>query len=168
MLQANPNKNTPPYTHTHTHTHTHTQPSHAFIVSSNNAMIIISLAQMRQSNEYERWKYKKWWYILLYNLLGPLSLDPLPPARHQPQSLILSAQTINQEKTKNLEMRSNFKQIVLNFLGLHTQNPGLRQVDLEPSPKRGSDKMNMQKQETAKRKQVALYSLDSSHMNLSI
>ena len=27
-------------------------------------------------------------------------------------------------------------------LGLHTQNPGLREVDLEPSPKRSSDKIN--------------------------
>ena len=43
-------------------------------------------------------------------------------------------------------MRSNFQQIVSYCLGLHTQNPGLREVDLEPSPKRGSDKINMQKQ----------------------
>ena len=31
-------------------------------------------------------------------------------------------------------------------LGLHTQNPGLTEVDLEPSLKRGSDKINMLKQ----------------------
>ena len=43
-------------------------------------------------------------------------------------------------------MRSNFQQIVLYCLGLHTQNLGLREVDLEPSPKRGSDKINMQTQ----------------------
>ena len=54
--------------------------------------------------------------------------------------------TINQEKTKSLEMRFNFKQIVLSCLGLCTQNLGLRGIDLEPSPKRGSDKINMQKQ----------------------
>ena len=42
-------------------------------------------------------------------------------------------------------MRSNFQQIVLYCLGLHTQNPGLREVDLEPNPKRISDKINMQK-----------------------
>ena len=77
---------------------------------------------------------------------GPLSQHPLPPARHQPHLMIPSAQTINQEKTKNPEMRSNFQQIVSYCLGLHTQNPGLREVDLEPSPKRGSDKINMQKQ----------------------
>ena len=54
--------------------------------------------------------------------------------------------TINQEKTKNSEMRSNFQQIVSYCLFLCTQNPGLREVHLEPSSKRGSDKINMQKQ----------------------
>ena len=39
-------------------------------------------------------------------------------------------------------MRFNFLQIVSYCLGLHTQNPGLRDVDLEPSPKRSSDKIN--------------------------
>ena len=43
-------------------------------------------------------------------------------------------------------MRSNSQQIVLYYLGLSTQNPGLREVDLEPSPKRGSDKINILKQ----------------------
>ena len=41
-------------------------------------------------------------------------------------------------------MRSNFQQIVPYCLSLRTQNPGLREVDLEPSPKIGSDKINMQ------------------------
>ena len=53
---------------------------------------------------------------------------------------------LDPEKTKNPEMRSNFQQIVVYCLGLHTENPGLREVDLEPSPKRGSDKINMHKQ----------------------
>ena len=43
-------------------------------------------------------------------------------------------------------MRSNSQQIVLYCLGPHTQNPGLREVDLEPSPNRGSDKIDMLKQ----------------------
>ena len=42
-------------------------------------------------------------------------------------------------------MRSNFQQIISTCLALHTQNPGLREVDLEPSPKRCSDKISMQK-----------------------
>ena len=49
------------------------------------------------------------------------------------------------EKTKNPEMRFNFQQIVSYCLGLRTQSQGLRQVDLEPRPKRGSDKINMLK-----------------------
>ena len=43
-------------------------------------------------------------------------------------------------------MRSNLQQILLYCLGLHTQKQGFREVDLEPSPWRGSDKINMQKQ----------------------
>ena len=43
-------------------------------------------------------------------------------------------------------MRSNSQQIISYCLGLHTQNPGLREVNLEPSPKRGSDKINRKKQ----------------------
>ena len=56
----------------------------------------------------------------------------LPPARHQSHLLIPSAQTINQKKAKTPEMRFNFKQIVLSSLSLCIQNPGLREVDLEP------------------------------------
>ena len=55
-------------------------------------------------------------------------------------------QTINQEKAENPEMRSSFQQIVSYCLGVCTQKPGLREVDLEPNPKRSSDKVNMQKQ----------------------
>ena len=46
------------------------------------------------------------------------------------------------KKKQNPEKRSNTQQIVSYCLGLRTQNPGLREVDLEPSPKRGSDKIN--------------------------
>ena len=75
----------------------------------------------------------------------PLSQHLLFPGRHQPHLLIISAQAINQKKAKNPEMRFNSQQIVSYCLGLRTQNPGLREVDLEPSPKRGSDKINMLK-----------------------
>ena len=42
-------------------------------------------------------------------------------------------------------MRFNSQQIVSYCLGLHTHNPGLREVDLEPSPKRVSDRIDMLK-----------------------
>ena len=51
----------------------------------------------------------------------------------------------NQKKAKNAEIRFSCQQIVSYCLGLHTQNPGLRQVDMEPSSKRDSDKINMLK-----------------------
>ena len=44
-------------------------------------------------------------------------------------------------------MRSNFQQIIPCYLGLHAQNPRLRELDLEPISKRDKDKINMQKQE---------------------
>ena len=40
-------------------------------------------------------------------------------------------------------MRFNFQEIV--SYCLRTQNPGLREADLEPSPKRGSDNIDMLK-----------------------
>ena len=61
---------------------------------------------------------------------------PLPLARDQPHLLIPFAQTINQEITKNPEIRSNFYQIILPW-----------PTYTNPSVKRGSDKINIQKQE---------------------
>ena len=43
-------------------------------------------------------------------------------------------------------MRSSSQQVVLYCFGLHTENSGLREVDLEPCPKTGSEKINMLKQ----------------------
>ena len=68
-----------------------------------------------------------------WDLLRPLTQYPLSPARHQPHSLIPSAKTINSKKEKDPEMRLNSQQIVSYCLGLRTQNPGLKEVDLEPS-----------------------------------
>ena len=93
------------------------------------------------------WKSKYWWHIpLIYgSWSGPLSQDLLAPAKHQPHLLIPSAQTINQRKAKNPEMRFNSQQIILYCLDLPAQKPRLREVDLEPSLKRASDKINMLK-----------------------
>ena len=43
-------------------------------------------------------------------------------------------------------MRFNSQQVKSYCLRLCTQNPGLRQVNLEPSPKKTNDKINMLKQ----------------------
>ena len=43
-------------------------------------------------------------------------------------------------------MRCNFQQIVYYCLGLCTKTPGLRKVDLEPSPRWTNDKINTLKQ----------------------
>ena len=102
------------------------------------------LVQVRKSNKCGRVGNDE-----IFNL--HLGQHHLPPGRHHQHLLIPSTQTINQEQANNTEMRSNSQQIVLYCLGLCTQNAGLRKVDLEPSPKRGIDKINMLKQ-TPKRK----------------
>ena len=101
------------------------------------------LVQVRQSNICRGLRNDEIFKLTLGIWCGPLSHYPLPPARHQPHLLISSTQTINQKKAKNPEMRFDSQQIILYCLGLHTQNPGLRAVDLELSPKRSSDKINM-------------------------
>ena len=117
--------------------------SHSPIVHNNNTMDSEFLVQRRQSNKCG--KCKEWWNIQL--TLGIwcrlLSQHPLPPGRHQPHLLIISAKAINPKKAKNPELRFNSQQIVSYCLGVCTHKSGLREVDLEPSPKRGSDKINM-------------------------
>ena len=58
------------------------------------------------------------------------------------------------------------KQIMSNYLALRLQNPELRGLDLEPSPKRGSNKINMQKEGRNTQKKIKSYSLDL-HMDPS-
>ena len=52
-------------------------------------------------------------------------------------------------------MRFNFQQIVSYCLALGTQNPGLREVDLETGPKRGSDKMTCWNKEEKPQKKTS-------------
>ena len=96
------------------------------------------------------WKCNEWWNIQLTLRIccGPLSQHPLPSARRKPATFVDSIwQAINQEeKAKNREMRFSSQEKVSFYLGLHMQNPGLIEVVLEPSSKRGSDKINMLKQ----------------------
>ena len=61
-------------------------------------------------------------------------------------------------------MRFNSQQIVLYCLGLHTQNPGLREVDLERSPKRGSDKIKMLKKDRKTEEQNKSYCTAWTHI----
>ena len=61
-------------------------------------------------------------------------------------------------------MRSNSQQIVSYCVGLRTQNPGLREAHLEPSPKRGRDKINMLKQRRNIPKESKSYRTVWTHM----
>ena len=61
-------------------------------------------------------------------------------------------------------MRFNSQTIVSYWFGLCTQNPGLREVDLEPSPKRSSDKINMLKKGRKTGKENKLYRTAWNHI----
>ena len=77
------------------------------------------------------------------------ALESASPASCKTQATFMDSIRPNNQlgkKRKNPEMRSNSQQIGSYCLGLRTQNPGLREVDLEPSPNRGSDKIKMLKQ----------------------
>ena len=75
------------------------------------------------------------------------TLDSASPASCKTPATFINSIRPNKksEKIKNPEMRFNFQQIVSYCLGLRTQNPGLREVHFERSPKSGSDKINMLK-----------------------
>ena len=57
------------------------------------------------------------------------------------------------------------QQIVLYYLGLCTQNPELKEVDFEPSPKRGRDKISMQR---TQKKASQIMQPGFTHMNPAI
>ena len=104
------------------------------------------LVKLRQSNKCGSVRNDE---IINLHLGSGAALESASPASCKtPATSIDSICPNNQpgKKTKNPEMRSNSQQIVSYCLGLRTQNPGLREVDLEPSPKRGSDKIKMLKQ----------------------
>ena len=94
------------------------------------------LIQIIQPNKRGMMKYSTYTWALVWALESASTASCKTPATF----IDPFAQTINQKKTKNPEMRFNSKQIVSYCLGLHTQNPGLREVDSEPSAKRGANR----------------------------
>ena len=75
------------------------------------------------------------------------TLELASPASCKRQTTFIDSIRLNNQpkKAKNPEMRFSSQKIVSYCLGIGKQNPVLREVDLEPSPKNGSDKINMLK-----------------------
>ena len=123
----------------------HPHLSHPPIIHNNSTMDTEFLVQMRQSNKCGSVRNDEIFNLHLGSGVGPWVsiLCLLQDTSHiywfHPRK------PLTRKKAKNPEMRFNSQQVVLYCLGLHTQNPGLREVDLEPSPERGSDKINMLK-----------------------
>ena len=119
--------------------YTHPQPSHPPITWSNNIMTMMSLVQMGQCDRCGSVRNDVIFNSHLESGAGPWVSIPclLQDTNHIYWYHL--PKMINQEKTQNSEMRSNLQQIGLYYLGLCTQNPGLTEVDLEPSAKRGTN-----------------------------
>ena len=83
--------------------------------------------------------------IYIWNLVHALA--SAPPVSYKTLATFIVSICPNKfsEKAKNPETSFNSQQIVSCCLGLHTQNPELREVDWGPRPKRGSDMINMLK-----------------------
>ena len=79
------------------------------------------------------------------------------PARQQPHPFTPFAQTINQEETKNSVKRSDPQQIVLK------PETWANDVDLEPNPERGSNKINKLRPGRKNRTQNRLYHTSWTH-----
>ena len=112
------------------------------IIFSNNTMIMMFFAQMREPDDVKvegMMKYKTYTWDLVHALESAF-----PASCKTPATSIESIRPISQpwKYKKNPEKSSNYQQIILYCLGLCTENPGLREVDLEPCQKSDSDKIN--------------------------
>ena len=125
----------------------HHLPIPSTIICNNITMDMAFLVQMRQSNKCG--KCKEWYnnQLTLGICCEPLSQHSLLLARHQACLLIPSLENNQPRKKGEARNEIHFQQIIPYYLGLHAQNPRLRELDLEPISKRDKDKINMQKQE---------------------
>ena len=110
------------------------------IIYKNDTMDKELLVQMRQSNKYGSVRNDEILNLHLRSGAGPWVNIPWLL-----QDSIYWFHPLKQltRKMQSAEMRFNSQQLVSYCLGLHTQKPGLRVVDLESSPRKGSDKINM-------------------------
>ena len=111
------------------------------IIHNNNTMDTEFLVQMRECNKCGSIRNDEIFNLHLGSGVGPWVSIPLPPARHQPHLLIPSAQTINQNKPKNPEIR--FNSHIVPPWPMDTE-PRARRGRLDPAL-RGSSKINMLK-----------------------
>ena len=94
----------------------------------------------------------------------PFCQHPLPPARHQPHLLISFPHTSNQKNTKNPKLRFKSQEFASYCLDLFTQNPGQREVHLEPTAKKNSEKINMLKRGRKTPEKIKLFCRACTHI----
>ena len=82
------------------------------------------------------------------------ALESASPASCKTPATSIDSIHPNNHPRRNKRFRKNTK-LISYCLGLCTQNPGLREVDLEPSPKRGSDKINRLRPKRKKKQEIS-------------
>ena len=123
---------------------------------------MISLVQMKPSNGSGSVKNNE-----RFNLHFSASILISIPCLLQDTSCIHQfhpPKQLTKKKQKILKKSETFLEIASYCFALCTQKPALREVDLEPSPKGGSDKINMlrkRRRKKSNRKQIKSYSVDS-------
>ena len=103
----------------------------------------------------------------IWDLIGALKSTSPVSCRNHSYPLILFTQTINQKETHDQDM-FNSKKIASYPHGLRTQNPGIREVGLEPSPKRGSAKINLLRQGKQTATEKNLYNASQTHIRQTL
>ena len=102
------------------------------------------LVQMRQCNKCEIVRNDDI-FNLTYTWDLVQALESVSPISCKTPATFIDSICSNIQAGKSKESRNEI-QLPTDLTVLYTQNPGLREVDLKPSPKRGSDKNNMLKQ----------------------
>ena len=119
--------------------------SHPHTIHNNNTMDTQFLVQMRQSNKFGSVRNDEIFNLHLRSGAGPwVSIPCLLQDTSHIYWFHLPKQ-LTTKKEKNPEIKLNSQQTVSYCFDLLTQNPGLRNKDLEARPKRGTDKINMLK-----------------------
>ena len=140
-------------------------PMPSAITHNNNTMDPEFLRQMRQSNKWGSVKNDELFNLHLGSGVGPwVSI----PCLLQDTSHIYwfhPPKQFNRKKQITQKWDSAPQQIVLYCHGPHRENTGLREEDLEPSPKRVSDKINSLKCNRKTAEENKSYCSLDSHMD---
>ena len=142
----------------------HPHLSHSPINFNNKTMDMAFLAQMRQSNKCESIRKDEAINLHLGSGAGPWVSQT--PARHQLHFLIPSTQAINQQKDKEYKNEIQLPGNPIVLVWPTYAELRVKWGDLEPSSRRGSEKINMLKQGRNTQKKALSYYTAWTHVRI--